>query len=169
MPDGDVAIVRGGPERIADLEPLYASLYGQQSAVAPVLAGMDSRPLDEAWALRRARYQTWLLRSPGSFILIAERSGRPVGFAVVTPGDGYHGWNSGPQVADLWDLAVLPAERNRGIGSELMDAVEGSLAEKGVTEYRLRVLIANSDAIRFYERRGMAPAFSVLIGRVRRR
>jgi ribosomal protein S18 acetylase RimI-like enzyme len=165
--DGSVAIVRGGPERIVDLEQLYAALYEQQCAVTPVLAGMDSRSFNEAWALRRASYQTWL-GSPGSFVLIAERAGRPVGFAVVTPGDGYHGWNSGRQVADLYDLVVLPAERNRGIGSDLMDAVERVLAEEDVAEYRLRVLVANSDAIRFYERRGMAPAFSVLIGRVQR-
>jgi ribosomal protein S18 acetylase RimI-like enzyme len=100
--------------------------------------------------------------------LIAERGTSTVGFVLVTLTAGYQGWKSAERVAELQDLSVLPVERNRGTGTALLDAVEAELQELKIAEFRLRVLTANVEARRLYERRGMTPAFEVLVGRVGR-
>jgi GNAT superfamily N-acetyltransferase len=72
--------------------------------------------------------------------LIAERSGRPVGFVTVSPG-----W--------LRNLFVLPAEWGRGAGTALHDDALALLRDYGEGA-RLWVLEQNERARRFYEVRG---------------
>jgi ribosomal protein S18 acetylase RimI-like enzyme len=122
--------------------------------VSPLLGGMESRDPGESRSRRRACYEQWL-STPGSFALIAEDGRRAIGYAVVSLGEGSQGWASGDRVGDVHDLAVLPEARGRHVGSELMDEVERELLRAGVGECRLKVIPANADAIRFYERRGM--------------
>ncbi len=157
-------IMRAGPERIADLEPLYTALHEHHVAVAPTLAGMEARTSEESWRGRRGKYERWL-GTPGAFVLIAEQGGRPVGYALVSLSNGLQAWASGERLADLRDLAVLPEERGHGIGSALVDAVERELTAVGIRDYRVNVIAANTDAIRFYERHGMALVSHVLVGR----
>jgi ribosomal protein S18 acetylase RimI-like enzyme len=163
MNSSTVRIVRAGPARIADLQPLYLGLHEHQVAIAPELAGAPARSGAEAWRQRRAKYDVWLT-VPGAFVLVAERCGVPIGYAAVSPGEGFQGWESEDRIADLHDLAVLPPERGQGIGTMLMDALERELAAAGFKHLRLRVIAANVSALRFYERRGMAPISQVLAG-----
>jgi ribosomal protein S18 acetylase RimI-like enzyme len=51
-------------------------------------------------------------------------------------------------------LVIEPRQRNRGLGSEVVAAVEGSLAADGWSELRLSVELANTGARRFWERHG---------------
>jgi ribosomal protein S18 acetylase RimI-like enzyme len=98
--------------------------------------------------------------------MIAEGRGRPVGYALVTLGEGSCGWETGRRVADVETLSVLPDARGRGIGTRLMDAVEEQLAGLGVRELRLLVIAPNADALDFYEARGMTTVSHVLMGQV---
>ncbi len=91
-----------------------------------------------------------------------------MGYAFVTIGEGSQGWAGGDRVADIETLSVLPEERGEGVGSHLMDAVEGELARLGVSELRLLVIAPNTEAIRFYERRGLATVSQVMLGQVGR-
>lgn len=43
-----------------------------------------------------------------------------------------------------------------------MDAVEAELERRGVREFRITVLPANVEAMRFYERRGLVPVTQTL-------
>lgn len=72
--------------------------------------------------------------------LIAERSGRPVGFVTVSPG-----W--------LRNLFVLPAEWGRGAGTALHDEAVARLRDYGEGGL-LWVLEQNERARNFYEARG---------------
>jgi GNAT superfamily N-acetyltransferase len=81
------------------------------------------------------------LRDAATSVLIAERSGSPVGFATVSPG-----W--------LRNLFVRPAEWGRGAGAALHDEAVGVLRRGGGSIARLWVLEANERARRFYEARG---------------
>jgi len=47
-----------------------------------------------------------------------------------------------------------------------MDAVEQHLSKLGVHTFRVVVIAANSDALRFYERRGLTLISHVLLGRL---
>jgi ribosomal protein S18 acetylase RimI-like enzyme len=62
--------------------------------------------------------------------------------------DGVRAW--------VYEVAVHPGYRGRGIASALMNAVETGLARKGCTKLNLQVKVANRDAMRFYERSGYA-------------
>jgi ribosomal protein S18 acetylase RimI-like enzyme len=165
VPVPGVEIRRGGAELISQLEPLYSVLHEHHVSVAPTLAGMPARSAAESWRRRCALYESWLA-VPGSFVLMAERDRAAVGYAVVSISDAFQSWASGDRVGDVYELAVVAAERGRGIGSALMDAVEAELVAAGIGEVRLRVIAANRDALRFYERRGLTPISHVLLGRV---
>ena len=164
----DLVVKRAeGPACIDSLTELYRHLHGAQTRAAPHLAHMPQRSAEESWRRRRAAYEQWLA-VPGAFVLLAQRDAETVGFALVTFAGAYHGWSSGPRVAELKDLAVAPAARGKGIGSRLLDEVEHELGRVGVEEYRLNVIAPNEDAIRLYTRRGMTHVTTVFLAKVTR-
>lgn len=55
------------------------------------------------------------------------------------------------------NLYVKPADRDRGIGGDLLDAAEAALAAAGAERVALQAVAGNKGARRFYERRGYAP------------
>jgi GNAT superfamily N-acetyltransferase len=161
----DLQIIRGGAERIADLEPLYRELHTHHVAVAPRLAGLPPRTAAESWTCRRARYEEWLA-APDAFVLVAEQRGQPIGFVLVTTVVGYQAWASADRVGEVHDLVVARPSRAAGVGTALMDAVESQLAWLGIREYRVTAITANEDALRFYESRGMTLVSHVLLGHI---
>ncbi len=166
MPWTAITIVRAGAERVADLEPLWGALQERHAELAPTLEGARARSAGEAWRLRRRKYLT-ALADPDAFVMIAEQEvERAVGYALVSLGEGPSGWDLGERVADVETLAVLPEVRGRGVGTRLMDAVEAELSRLGITAFRVLVIAANEEAVRFYEQRGLASISRVFLGRV---
>ncbi len=163
---GELTIERAGSDQIDRLEPLFAALHTHHVRIAPRLAELPARDAADAWARRSAGYERWL-SIRGAFALLAVRDGNDVGFALAAPGDGFASWESDGAIADLHDLAVLPAARGAGVGSALLDALDAELAATGITHMRLRVLSANADALRLYRRRALEPVVEVLLGPVR--
>jgi GNAT superfamily N-acetyltransferase len=94
----------------------------------------------------RARWEAELL--PGTLIL--EEAGAPIGYAHAKVfGDrGY-----------VFNVVVDPAQRGRGAGGALMEAVAARLREGGSRRWELNVKIDNAPAIRLYERCGFARAY----------
>ncbi len=158
-------ITRAGAECIPSLEPLWNALHERHMAVAGQVAGMPARSVEEAWPLRRRKYESWL-RDPGAFVMLAERDGRLIGYALVHLGAGPSSYEGSPLVGDVESLSVLPEARGEGVGGALMDAVERELADQGIPQVRLSVLAGNEDAMRFYRRRGMETFSHLLIGKV---
>jgi GNAT superfamily N-acetyltransferase len=158
-------IVKGGAERIVDLEPLWNALQAHHTEIAPVVAGLPARRSEQAWRLRRLKYQS-LLCDDRAFVLLAERDGQLLGYAFVHLAEGSSGYESGALVGDVETLTVLPQARGQGVGAALMDAVERELARRGIGEIRLGVLAGNDGAMRFYQRRGMQTFVHALIGKV---
>jgi ribosomal protein S18 acetylase RimI-like enzyme len=102
-------------------------------------------------------------------VLAARQDERYLGYAFVRvrPGAGFAAsWRFSHPLAELATLAVLPAYRGRGIGSELMDAVEARLRERGIADLAIGVVATNVHAMGFYERRGALPFQTQLIQRV---
>ena len=162
----EIEISRAGAERIDDLEPLWHALHGHHRSVAGHLAAVAPfRSDDESWARRRAFYERLLAR-PDTFVLLAERDGRLVGYAAVAVGGTEATLEVGERVGSLESLAVLAEERGRGLGSRLMDAVFDELRRLDVEEISLAVMEGNDDAWRFYERLGLVPYLRLTIGRV---
>lgn len=89
-------------------------------------------------------------KDPQFAALIAERAGKPVGFALYT--FNYSVWTAarGIFVEDIW---VVPEERRGGVARALMEALAAECAAKGYRRIDLNVLDWNP-ARGFYEKLG---------------
>lgn len=146
-----LSIVKAGRERLDEVEPLWQALSKHHAAIAP--DNGEPRPPQESWRRRRARYEEWLAGSD-SFLLVAERNGAPIGYALVRVRPGSATWEGSDRVGEVETLVVLPGERGSGVGGALLDAVREELARLGIRELSLHVLPENEEAVDFYRRRG---------------
>jgi RimJ/RimL family protein N-acetyltransferase len=134
---GDLLVRPGGPE---DAEAIYA-IHRESAMAAYVHVFPPDRyefPDDQM-----RRHWNEALRDAATEVVIAEREGRPVGFATVSPG-----W--------LRNLFVVPEEWGRGAAAAIHDEAVARLRTMDAGA-RLWVLEANERARRFYERRGWRP------------
>jgi ribosomal protein S18 acetylase RimI-like enzyme len=112
----------------------------------------------------RTGYAWWLgkeLKRRAVAILVAVRPGarggeRVVGFAYgrLEPRD----WMALRDACGVGvDLMVDPAERERGVGTALVEALVGALAERGAPRVVLGVASGNAGARRLFAARGFRP------------
>lgn len=87
----------------------------------------------------------WLLKIPYAQTHLYAENGRDVG-AIILKREG--------EVARVVSVAVLPAYRRRGVGTELMDLAERIMESEGCREIKLEVSVHNEGAIAFYRRLG---------------
>ncbi len=85
---------------------------------------------------------------PAAETVIAERGGRPVGFALYFT--TFSTFLSKPGLY-LEDLFVEPAHRGAGIGKALLAHLAALAVERGCGRFEWRVLDWNEPSIRFYE------------------
>jgi GNAT superfamily N-acetyltransferase len=78
-------------------------------------------------------------------LLVAVEGGLPLGCAGVR----FLG-----NVAELTKVFTLPSHRGRGIGSQLLRAVEEACSERGIGTLRLNTRAALAEACTMYERNG---------------
>lgn len=160
-----IRIVRGGVERIPDLEPLTRSLWRHHVTVDPDIPGIPPRDEDGWWAIRAERYLQWLAE-PDTLLLLVEEGDAPIGYAVVT----IHGIDdshlTGDRFAELQSLAVLDDRRGEGVGTALLHQVYRELRALGIEEMAIGVLVSNHAAQRLYEREGFRPWLTINLGKV---
>ena len=98
--------------------------------------------------------------SPGGerCCFVASAGETPVGYALVV-------WHEGaddtfplaPRYAEVYTLSVAEQARGAGVGARLLDAVDEALAGEGDPPLVIAVMAGNTDALRFYARRGLMP------------
>jgi ribosomal protein S18 acetylase RimI-like enzyme len=155
MPAMDFEVRRGGVEDVELLEPLWEALWAHH-ATLPKMPGVNS--LADAWAYRRGQYMDWLTRDDHT-LLLAERDGEQIGYAVVSIGGGAATWDVGERTAEIETLSVRASERGSGVGRALTEAAEEVAAEAGASALLVGVAHSNADAIGFYERLGFGPFY----------
>jgi GNAT superfamily N-acetyltransferase len=158
-----VSIIRGGPEHIESLEPLWRALYEHHAEVAGEIVPV--RDYAETWRRRRGQYEEWLGSGEG-VLLLAQRDGRAIGYAMVRPGPGATTWDLGERGLEVETLSVLAAERGAGVGHALIEAAEGVARETGCEFIDLGLVYTNEDAYRFYEREGFRRFYISMVRRV---
>jgi ribosomal protein S18 acetylase RimI-like enzyme len=164
MVDVDFVLRRGGPGDIDALEPLWHALRDHQAAL-PELP--PKRSPEASWERRSNQYREWLA-GPDHSLVIAERDGRPIGYAVVSVGaSGASTWDLGAVEAEVETLSVLASERGSGVGRALTDEAQRIAEEAGAGAVTVAVAHTNADAIRFYEREGFEPFYVLLLKRTR--
>ena len=95
---------------------------------------------------------------------LALQADRLVGYAFTVLHDGTDDtFQLAPRYAELYTLAVAPDARGGGIGTALLDAVDATLDELGITSLTVAVMTDNEAAIRLYRRRGLVPAELILM------
>ena len=164
----EVEIVEAGTERLDDIESLWAAMHEYHAEVAgEAREVVPFRRAQDSWRLRRREYERWM-RAGEAWLLIAEREGSPVGFALFRVCDGDWSFATDERMGELEALSVEPELRRWGIGSLLMEEVERRLAAAGVAFIGLAVIAGNEDALRFYKRWGMVPSHVRCLGRTLR-
>ena len=89
--------------------------------------------------------------APACEVLLAERDGRAIGFALFFP---IYSTFKTERCLHLEDLFVIPEERGNGAGEALLRAVAGVAHARGHARLQWCVLDWNEAAIRFYRRLG---------------
>ena len=79
----------------------------------------------------------------------------PLGFVMFSLESGRYRQDVTRGIVD--NLYVRPAKRNRGVGSELLEAAERALYEAGAETVSLDSMAENEGARRFYRRHGYTP------------
>jgi ribosomal protein S18 acetylase RimI-like enzyme len=87
------------------------------------------------------------LTSPAAALIVADRSGRLTGYALVL-------FRPGTAVARLYSIAVVPELAGNGIGLALLAAAENVASARGCRVLRLEVHVANAPAIARYQKSG---------------
>lgn len=146
-----VSILRGGPEHIEELEPLWRALYEHHALVGREVAPV--REFADSWRHRRAEYERWLSAGE-TLLLLARHEGRIVGYAMVRPGPGAATWDLGERGLEIETLSVLPDERRRGVGRALIEEAARVAGEAGAEFMAVGLVYTNEGAYRFYERAG---------------
>jgi len=129
----------------------------QASALVEILDAYAREPNGQSAPLAaeaRARLAEGLRAHPTAFVLLAWDGVRPVGAAVCFVGFSTF---AGRPLVNLHDLAVLPGQRGRGIGSRLLAAVERRARELGACKVTLEVHDTNHGAKRLYAETGFGP------------
>jgi ribosomal protein S18 acetylase RimI-like enzyme len=104
----------------------------------------------------------------GAVLFLAEGPEGALGYAFARPG-------SAPEALaierplEVETVAVLPAARERGIGTALMDAVDAWARERGIEHLTLAVRTDNEGARRLYERRGFRSLYETMYTTLERR
>ncbi len=159
-------IVRADRSRISELEPLFRAMHEHHRSGEPRAAEVLAfRTGEEAWERRRAHYEG-LFDAGRAHLLLAEAEGRAIGYAMVAEIGGQATLETAPRMAELESLSVLPDARGQGVGSALMAAAYEVIRELGISELMLYVMDGNTRATAFYERLGLKPYLSVLVGTV---
>lgn len=153
-----VTIQPEGIATIPELRDLWLALHHHHAAVGP----QSGKFVDDAtsWRERESSYRNWL-NDPPSFLLVAREREIPIGYAMVrvfeADSELRDTWEVPPRLGELETLVVSRANRGTGVGSRLMDEVEATLDELGITEIVIGLIPGNDEAKRLYESRGFQP------------
>nr|MDO8098742.1 ribosomal protein S18-alanine N-acetyltransferase [Candidatus Njordarchaeota archaeon] len=107
--------------------------------------------------------------NPSGFVVAVAGRERVVGYALIDiEGEGEEAWLSieqgklTPARGHLLNIAVDEEWRNKGIGGLLLDAATRYALQRGVDEIWLEVQMNNTNAIRFYSKRGFKSTGQIL-------
>ncbi len=155
----DFEVRSGTRDDVDRLEPLWHALRGHHVTLPDM---QRVRSPEDSWAYRRRQYLDWLSQD-GCWLLIAERAGDPIGYAVVSLGEGAATWDIGDRTTEIETLSVLASERGKGVGRALTEAAAEIATQTGAGSVLVGVAHSNGDAIRFYEREGYERFYVLLI------
>jgi ribosomal protein S18 acetylase RimI-like enzyme len=152
-----VRISAAGAERLDAIEPLWLMLSAHHGDLTP--PDLPVRAPAAGWTARRERYRRAL--EDGALLFLAEGPDGVVGYAFAHP-------RSAPEslaierLLEVETVAVLAEARGMGVGTALIEAVEGWAREHGFEYLAVSVRTANEGAKGLYERRGFRSLYETM-------
>ncbi|MGM9998898.1 MAG: GNAT family N-acetyltransferase [Candidatus Bruticola sp.] len=146
---GEIKICRAEKKDLPEIINISAASVG--SSMSP----LRRKNVLLASRIRREdmRNLNWQIASDVVAVFVAKNEmGRVVGHIVANL--DVTDFLTGEKQAWIFDLAVKPEYRRRGIGNRLIEAVEASALEKGLTHIGFTVTCANTGAVNFYKEAG---------------
>lgn len=113
----------------------------QEHHIAPVL-DIERICFSVPWSENSFRYE---LESKEAYFAVAEEDGEVLGFGIL---------HTFCDQAELFNIAVLPECRKRGIGDRLMASILDFASGAGIKIIFLEVRASNSPAQKLYEKHG---------------
>src|SRR6266576_1918357 len=152
----ETTTVEGEPDASMPIRIVEAdlSLPAHQEAVLAMVDAYSrdamghGKPLDQNV---RAQLIPGLMRHPTTLIFLAFDGEQPVGAAVCFI--GFSSFAAKPLI-NIHDFVVLPTSRGKGIGRQLLEAVETKAKELGCCKLTLEVMDKNHQAVRMYQAAG---------------
>lgn len=147
--------MRGEPEDVNSLEPLWLELHHHHQRVGPQSGAFTDD--ETSWAVRSASYREWLAE-PGSFLILARAGDELVGYAMVrvTETDAFlkDAWRVPDRMAEIETMLVTESARGLGLGKRMLDEIDAELERQGITEVVVGLIPGNDGAERLYRSRG---------------
>lgn len=149
-----IEVIRADAARLDELQPLWLALRAHHGSVTEHWGPL--RPEDESWRRRRETYVAILEEGGTLFLAVdADAGGAIVGHAICEREEGGSPtWEWPKDFLALVDLIVLPEARGRGVGEQLLRAVEAEAEARGVAAVDINMAAPNESARRFYEKHG---------------
>jgi ribosomal protein S18 acetylase RimI-like enzyme len=158
----DLAVIRPltKTDNLDDLIALSRTFFAEYEAHHADFFQIDRLENEDV----RRYFSRWLDDENGeSFIALAGE--RIVGYITIYVRPQASFWQV-KQVGEISGLMVHPAYRRQGIAGQLLARAKGFFAEKGVRYFAVYTSVENRGALAFYERRGLQPLYTTLLGEV---
>jgi ribosomal protein S18 acetylase RimI-like enzyme len=107
--------------------------------------------MDWAKSEKGKQYFSNLLKDSGSYCLIAENSGKAVGYLVASPKNISYRKS---RCFEIQNMGVIPDYRSRGIGSMLIQKCLAWAKKKSYQKVYVSSYSRNKKAIKFYKKNG---------------
>jgi len=130
------------------------SLRADQEAVLAMVDAYSRDAMGDGKSLDpdvRTQLIPGLRRHPTTLIFLAFDGGQPIGAAVCFI--GFSTFAAKPLI-NIHDFVVLPTSRGKGIGRQLLEAVETKAKQLGCCKLTLEVMDKNHQAVRMYQAAG---------------
>ena len=144
------------PHNPAHMDPITVSSYRDPAHRAEVIAlweavfGYDTAHNKPALVIdKKVAF--------GDDLFFVARCGGVVIGTVMAGYDGHRGW--------IYSVAVSPAHRRRGVGSQLVCFAERALADKGCVKVNLQIMESNQTVAAFYASLGFSVEKRVSMGK----
>lgn len=111
------------------------------------------------------RYITGIQDNPNGDVIIALDGDRIVGYITFYIKTQSEHWRIN-KVGNISGLMVHPAYRRMGIASRMLSKAKQYFQKKAVMYFTVFTAVNNRDAITFYERNGLSPLHTTLIGEI---
>ena len=136
------AIRHGIASLLRELAPDATGIYPVAPTDIPALCEIENDSFSTPWS--KASFLLGM-ENPTNHTIVMKENGIVTGFAV---------YSVLFEDAELYDIAVAPAHRQKGIGAKLLNAVMRDVFERGAETLRLEVRQSNLSARRLYEKHG---------------